>query len=121
MITFAEAIEYLDEALGITLPTFIVQAAVSKVATAEASMVTAGYSSYDQTLIQSMAVALVACAGAPRRVQSQGAPSGASRSFKNADDALTAIRRSLAALDTANTVGALVGPDQSTNSLLLVV
>jgi len=121
VITTAQATEYLDQALGISAPSFIIQAAVDKVATAEAAMAAAGYSPADQVLIQSMAVALIAAPGAPRRIQSQGAPSGASRSFKNTDNALTALRRQLAELDTAGTVAGLVGSDPSTRTFFAVI
>jgi hypothetical protein len=121
MITSAQAAQYLDGALGIVLPGFIVDAAVGKVATAEAAMVTAGYDVFTQTLVQSMAVTIVAAAGDPRRLQSQSAPSGAGRSFKNAEKALSALRRSLAALDTAGTVTDIVGPDPAAGSLFMVV
>jgi hypothetical protein len=121
MITSTQATQYLDQALGVSVPSFIVDAAVAKVATAEAAMTEAGYSEADQTLIQCMAVAIIAAAGAPRRIQSQGAPSGASRSFKNPDGDLSALRRSLAALDTAGTVTALIGPDPSAPTMFMVV
>lgn len=121
MITSTQAQQYLDQALGVSVPVFIVEAAVAKVATAEPAMVAAGYSAMDQILIQSMAVAIVASAGAPRRIASQGAASGASRSFKNFDASLTALRRSLAALDTAGTVAVLVGIDPEASTLLMVV
>lgn len=121
MISATQAAQYLDEALGITMPSFVVSAAVARVETAEPAMVAAGYDEATQQLVQAMAVALVAAAGAPRRIKSQGAPSGASRSFDNDDAAMTALRRSLAALDTAGTVSALVGPDPAAATLLLVV
>lgn len=121
MITSAQAQQYLDQALGVGVPTFIVDAAVAKVATAEQAMIDAGYSAADQTLVQSMAVAIIAAAGAPRRINSQAAPSGASRSFKNFDNTLTALRRALAALDTAGTVTDLIGPDPSMGTLFMVV
>lgn len=121
MISTTQAKQYLDYALGVSMPDFVVAAAVEKVEAAEPAMVDAGYSDADQVLIQSMAVTLIAAAGDPRRIQSQGAASGASRSFKNSDTALTALRRSLAALDTAGTVADLVGPDPSTQTMLLVV
>lgn len=121
MITSTQAQQYLDQALGVSVPGFIVEAAVSKVATAEPAMVGAGYSAMDQILIQSMAVAIVASAGAPRRIASQGAASGASRSFKNFDASLTALRRSLAALDTAGTVAELVGADPASNTMFMVI
>lgn len=121
MITSAQAAQYLDQALGVVLPGFLVDAAMAEVATAEAAMTTAGYSASKQVLVQSMAVAIVAAAGDPRRLQSQSAPSGAGRSFKNAEKALSALRRSLAALDTAGTVTDIVGPDPAAGSLFLAV
>ena len=121
MITLAQATAYLDEALGITVPGFIVQAAVDDVALLEAAMTAEGYTAATIKRIQAMAVAIVAGADSARRIQSQGAPSGASRSFKNADDAVTALRRSLAALDTAGITAGVVGPDPSTSTLLMVV
>ena len=120
MITATQAAQYMDEALGITVPSFVVDAAVASVATAEAAMTTAGYSASTQTLVQCMSVAIIAAAGDPRRIASQGAPSGASRSFKYADNQLSALRRSLGALDTAGTVTALVGPDPARGTLFFV-
>ncbi len=121
MITSAQATEYLDQALGVSVPSFIVDAAVAKVATAEAAMTEAGYSAADQALIQAMAVAIIAAAGDPRRIASQGAPSGASRSFRNRDGDLSALRRSLAALDTAGTVTDLIGTDPSAATMFMIV
>lgn len=121
MISTTQAQQYLDQSLGITVPSFVVAAAVEEVEGVESAMVDAGYSDATAVLIQCMAVALVACKGAPRRINSQGAPSGASRSFKYAANDLTALRRSLAALDTAGTTAALIGPDPETQTMLLVV
>lgn len=121
MITAEQAAEYLDASLGVSLPTFIIAAAVESVEALEPAMLAAGYSEANTTLVQSMAVAILAAAGDPRRLQSQGAPSGASRSFKNSDKALTALRRSLAARDTAGITAALIGPDPSAGTMLLVV
>ncbi len=121
MITAAQATQYLDEALGIKVPGFVVDADEASVEAADAAKATAGYSASTQTLVQCRAVAVIAAAGDPRRIQSQGAPSGASRSFKNADNALTALRRSLAALDSAGTVTALIGPDPARGTLFMVV
>ncbi len=121
MITASQATQYLDQALGITLPAFVVSAAVEKVEAAEPAMVAAGYTEPTQIMVQCMAVAIIAAAGAPRRIQSQGAPSGASRSFKHTDDALTQLRRALSAIDTAGTVATLVGADPAAATLLMVV
>ena len=120
MITLAEAVAYLDETLGIKLPAFVVQAAVDEVAALEPAMLVAGYSAATRVRIQAMAVALVSGADAARRIQSQSAPSGASRSFKNEDGALSALRRALSDTDTAGITAAIVGPDPSVGTLLLV-
>lgn len=121
MITSTQATEYLEKSLGASVPSFIVDAAIQKVATAEAAMASAGYSAADQTLIQCMAVAIIAAAGSPRRIASQGASSGASRSFKNPDGDLTALRKSLASLDTAGTTAALVGQNPQASTMFMVV
>jgi hypothetical protein len=120
MISRDQAAAYLDELLGITVPSFLLSAAHESVEALEPAMLAAGYSEPKMVQVQAMAVAIVAAAGAPRRIQSQGAPSGASRSFKHDDDALTALRRSLSALDTAGITAGLVGPDPKSGTLLLV-
>jgi hypothetical protein len=120
VITADQANLYLDQALGVTVPGFFLSAAVERVATAEPAMIAAGYTAEQQTLVQCMAVAIIACAGAARRIASQGAPSGASRSFTNDMKALTLLRRTLAATDTAGTVAHLIGPDPSAGTLFFV-
>lgn len=121
MITAAQAAQYLDQALGIALPGFFVDAAIARVATVEQALIDAGYSAAQQVLIQSMATAIIAAAGAPRTLTAQGAPSGASRSFKVRDNALSALRRSLKAADPQGVTAAIVGPDPSAATLLMVV
>ena len=71
-------------------------------------------------MIEAMAVTIIACAGSPRRIASQGAPSGASRSFTNDSKALTALRRSLNSLDSAGLTSALIGADPATSSYFQV-
>lgn len=121
MISATQAGQYIDQTLGISVPGFLLAAVVEQVEAVEPAMQDAGYDEPTQIQIQCMAVALIAARGSPRRIASQGAPSGASRSFKNDDKALTALRRSLAELDTAGTVTALVGTDPTTTTLLMVV
>lgn len=111
MITVAQAQQYLDQALGVGMPAFVVEAAVARVAEAEQAMIDAGYSAATQALVQSMAVALVAAGWDPRRLSSQGAPSGASRGFRYKDGDLSNLRRMLGQLDEAGTVADLVGAD----------
>lgn len=120
MITAQQAQQYLDQALGVGVPSFLIDLAIAKVAAAEPAMTAAGYSAADQALIQCYSVAIIVGTGA-RRIQSQGAPSGASRSFKTEDKALTEIRRALSHLDKAGTVAGIVGPDPKSGTLFMVV
>lgn len=120
MISRTQASEYLDKTLGISVPSFVVAAAVERVESAEAAMIAAGYTEPVQVLIQCMAVALVAAPASARRIKDQRAPSGASRGFDNAKDPLSVLRRQLAALDTAGTVTDIVGPDPAAATLFLV-
>ena len=117
MITSTQAKEYLDSALGVGVPGFILDAAVAKVATADLS----GYSAHDQIMLQCMAVAIIAAAGSPRRITTQHAASGAARGFKYNDKDLSALRRTLAALDMAGILTVLVGPDPAAASMFMVV
>ncbi len=121
LMTLAQAKQYLDMALGVTLPDFVVQAAIDKASPYIPDMVDAGYSQADQVMVLCITVAIVAAAGMPRRLSSQSAPSGASRSFSYTERDLWALRRSLAALDTAGIMTTVVGPDPTAVAMFMVV
>lgn len=121
MITSTQAQQYLDQVLGVSVPAFLLASAIGKVAVAEQRMIDAGYDEHTRTMVQCIAVALVAAAGDPRRLGSQGAPSGASRSFRYKDGDLSALRRSLLALDPAGTVADIVGADPAGAAFMFVV
>lgn len=121
MISATQAQQYIDAQLGVSLPAFLVAAAVARVEGVEPAMIAAGYDDDRQVQVQSLAVAILAASGAPRRIKSQGAPSGASRSFEYSAGDMTALRKSLRFLDPAGTTAALVGPDPSAATLLMVV
>ena len=121
MITTDQAAQYLDQVLGVSLPLFVLQAACDIVETAEPAMTAAGYTDPQKDLMQAMAVAIVASGGAARRIASQSAPSGASRSFKHDDRALSNLRRSLADMDSAGALTEILGPDPSAGALMMVV
>lgn len=67
----------------------------------------AGYDECSAKLILMYAAALMATSSGARRIKSQGAPSGASRSFEYGDDSITWLRDSLAKLDTSGCTGEL--------------
>ena len=121
MITSAQATQYLDQMLGVGAPGFLIDAAIADVATYEAALTAAGYSSSTIVRIQCMATAILVAAGDPKRTSSQGAASGASRSFKFKDGDLSALRRSLASLDTSGVVADLVGADPAASAFMMVV
>ena len=121
MITSAQATQYLDQMLGVGAPAFLVDAAIADVATYETALTAAGYSSSTIVRIQCMATAILVAAGDPKRTSSQGTASGASRSFKFRDGDLSALRRSLASLDTSGVVADLVGTDPAASAFMMVV
>ena len=121
MITSAQATQYLDQMLGVGAPAFLIDAAIADVATYEPALIAAGYSSSTIVRIQCMATAILVAAGDPKRTSSQGAASGASRSFKFKDGDLSALRRSLTALDTAGIVAELIGADPAGAAFMMVV
>ncbi|MEW5187612.1 hypothetical protein AB1Y87_01825 [Citrobacter freundii] len=67
----------------------------------------AGYDECTAKLILMYAAALMATSSGARRIKSQGAPSGASRSFEYGEDGITWLRNSLAQLDTSGCTGDL--------------
>lgn len=67
----------------------------------------AGYDDCTAKLILMYAAALMATSSGARRIKSQGAPSGASRSFDYGEDGVTWLRDSLARLDTSGCTGEL--------------
>ena len=121
MITSAQATQYLDQMLGVGAPGFLIDAAIADVATYEPALVAAGYSPSTIVRIECMATAILVAAGNPKRTSSQHASSGAARNFKFHDGDLSALRRSLASLDTSGVVADLVGTDPSASAFMMVV
>lgn len=121
MITSAQATQYLDQMLGVGAPGFLVDAAIADVATYEPALIAAGYSSSTIVRIQCIATAILVAAGDPKRISSQHASSGAARNFKFKDGDLSALRRSLASLDTSGVVADLVGTDPAASAFMMVV
>lgn len=121
MITSAHATQYLDQMLGVGAPAFLIDAAIEDVTAYEHSLQDVGYTASTIVRIQCMAVAILVAAGDPKRTSSQGAASGASRSFRFNDGDLSALRRSLSSLDTSGVVADLVGTDPSASAFMMVV
>lgn len=84
-------------------------------------MVGAGYDDCSQKLILMYAAALMATSSGARRIKSQGAPSGASRSFDYGEDGTVWLRESLAQLDTSGCTEELPISAGNSVGLFLVV
>ena len=100
-ITAAQVKQQLSALGYTTVPDFMIEAYLCKLAKIEPCLVAAGYDDCDLVLIQVYAVTLMALTAYTQRIKSQGAPSGASRSFEYGDDSITWLRDSLARLDTS--------------------
>lgn len=79
-MTATEAAAYLSE-LGLQLPAPLLDALVLKIDAIDTCMTEKGYTTFDKSLIRYYAIGLLAITSGGRRVQSQSAPSGASRSY----------------------------------------
>lgn len=119
MITAAQATQYIGDTVGASIPAFIVDAAIARVAAIEPDLLLA-YDASTVVIIEAMAVTIIACAGAPRRIASQGAPSGASRGFTNDAKALSGLRKALKALDSDGVTSDVIGPDPAQSSFFMV-
>lgn len=119
MITLTDLQEYLAE-LGLTLPAFMLQCLLDKAESTRACMIGAGYSECDQDLAVTYLAAMLSISSGARRIKSQGAPSGASRSFDYAQDQLRQLRQNLAILDPSGCTTALQPADPTGRAALWI-
>ncbi len=99
-ITAADVQAFLGE-LGYSIPAALLDPILCVVNKIIPCLDGAGYDECTAKLILMYAAALMATSSGARRIKSQGAPSGASRSFDYGYDGITWLRDSLAKLDTA--------------------
>ncbi|HDY8269926.1 TPA: hypothetical protein RRG65_000539 [Klebsiella pneumoniae] len=97
-ITAAQVKQQLSALGYTTVPDFMVDAYLCKLSSIQACLDGAGYDECDQILIQVYAVTLMALTAYTQKIKSQGAPSGASRSFEYGDNVLN-MRDALQTLD----------------------
>lgn len=90
---------FLSE-LGYSIPDALLNPILCRVNSIIDCMDGAGYDDCTQQLILLYAAALMSASSGARKIKSQGAPSGASRSFEYGDDAITWLRNALRSLDT---------------------
>lgn len=119
-ITAADVQAFLGE-LGYTIPGALLDPILCVVNKIIPCLDGAGHDECTAKLILMYAAALMATSSGARRIKSQGAPSGASRSFEYGDDSITWLRDSLARLDTSGCTGDLPISAGSSVGLFLVV
>lgn len=119
-ITAADVQQFLGE-LGYAIPGSLLEPILCRANSIIPCMVGAEYDDCSQKLILMYAAALMSASSGARRIKSQGAPSGASRSFDYGDDGITWLRDSLAQLDTSGCTGELPISAGSSVGLFLVV
>lgn len=93
--------------LGYSIPSSLLTPILCRVNSIIDCLDGAGYDDCSKTLIMMYAAALMSASSGARKIKSQSAPSGASRSFEYGDDSITWLRDSLAALDTSGCTGFL--------------
>ncbi|NKG32490.1 hypothetical protein FVB43_20880 [Erwinia rhapontici] len=105
-ITPADVKSLLTE-LGYTIPDALLTPILCSVNKIDDCLDGAGYDECTQTLIKLYAASLMSASSGARRIKSQGAPSGASRSFEYGEDSTTWLRNSLSTLDTSGCASGL--------------
>lgn len=98
-ITADDVKAFLAE-LGYSIPDSLLTPILCKVNSIIPCLVESGYDDCTQQLILMYSAALMCASSGARRIKSQGAPNGASRSFDYGDDPIAWLRNSLSALDT---------------------
>lgn len=119
-ITADDVKAFLAE-LGYSIPDSLLTPILCRVNSIIDCMNEAGYDDCTQQLILMYAAALMATSSGARRIKSQGAPSGASRSFEYGDDSINWLRDSLAKLDTSGCTSELPISAGNSVGLFMVV
>lgn len=93
--------------LGFTVPDAVLQLLIEQVSAASACMDGAGYSESMQKLLLIYAAARLAALSGARKISSQSAPSGASRSFTYDSTGTDHLYKQILAWDTNGCLGGL--------------
>lgn len=102
-----EDVKPLMAELGFTVPDAVLQLLIEQVSAASACMDGAGYSGSLQKLLLIYAAARLAALSGARKISSQSAPSGASRSFTYDSAGTDYLYKQILAWDTNGCLGGL--------------
>jgi hypothetical protein len=103
----ASDVKALLAELGYAIPDAVLNLLFCQLEKIQDCLDSAGYDECTQQLIQLYAMCLMSASSGARKIKSQGAPSGASRSFDYGEDGLTQLREALRVIDSAGCTAAL--------------
>jgi hypothetical protein len=121
MVTLDQVKQFLDSSYGVSIPDFILQAAIDTVTAVQPCLDGAWYTPSQVMMIQLYATAIIASAADPRKVKSQGAPNGASRSFEYGKKGVDSMRVKLRELDTSGCTATIVGNSATNNAFMMIL
>lgn len=116
----AENVNQMLSELGYSVPSLVIDAILKKVNAISDCLIAHDYSEADQLLILIYSACLLAQMQGARKIASQSAPSGASRSFKYDDEGFKFMYSLLKNLDVHGCTDCL-GISRSNKPLFLVV
>lgn len=97
-ISNSDAQSFLEE-MGYSPPKSLLERFIEQVDTLDAAFDKSGYPDVTQELIKLYLIALLAVSSGARRVKSEGAPSGASRSFDFGEDVIGNLKAAVRGFD----------------------
>lgn len=121
-LTTEEATAYLAET-GVETPSVLLTALLERANEIDACLTAKGYTPATAKLIQLYYLGLLTISAGGRRIASQSAPNGASRSYRYMDD-LTfyrSLRQGLYSLDIHGCTNGLIPAEPGNNAALYVV
>ncbi|MDW1107416.1 hypothetical protein P2N05_11200 [Mannheimia haemolytica] len=110
-IELSEARTTLDE-LGFTSPNSLLELYVQQTNTLDQALNKSGFSEETQKLIKLYLVAILAISSGARRIKSEGAPSGASRTFEYDPNALDNLKSAIRSIDPKGCAESLLPKDK---------
>ena len=103
----ADDVKALLAELGYAIPAVVLDLIIAQVNGIDECLDAAGQDDTTQKLIKLYAAALLSASSGARRIKSQGAPSGASRSFDYGEDGLRWLADTLSQMDTGGCTASL--------------
>lgn len=118
-ISNSDVQSFLEE-MGYSPPKSLLERFIGQVDTLDSAFDKSGYPDVTQELIKLYLVALLAVSSGARRIKSEGAPSGASRSFDFGEDVIGNLKAAVRGLDPLGVTSDLL-PKEKTVGFFNVV